>query len=111
MVALEKSITDERGVTASYFRVVSVIEEYESDQSQVTVHMRGYTSKEVRSKEKRDREKGTQVDLSVAHKAVLLPVDDAKGYTRSDIYTRVKLEAAEFQDAKDILDEEREDVK
>jgi hypothetical protein len=42
-MALQKTITDERGVTATYFRVTAIIEQYVTDVPVITVQLLGYT--------------------------------------------------------------------
>ena len=51
-MALQKTITDERGVTATYFRVTAIIEQYVTDVPVITVQLLGYTDESYREREK-----------------------------------------------------------
>jgi hypothetical protein len=97
-MALQKTITDERGVTATYFRVIAIIEQYVTDVPVITVQLLGYTDETYREREKME---GGQ-SLSNAYREVYLAANDEQGYTRADIYKRLSAEIPEFAGAKEI---------
>jgi len=96
-VALSKVITDERGVTASYFRVTAIIEQYISETPSITVQLMGYADATYR-----DREKLEGQSLANAFREFYLSEKDELGYTRADIYRRLAAEIPEFAGAKEI---------
>jgi len=96
-VALQKVITDERGITASYFRVVAIIEQYMTDIPTITVQLIGYADATYR-----DREKLEGQNLANSFREVYLTEKDELGYTRTDIYNRLAAEIPEFSGAREI---------
>jgi hypothetical protein len=96
-VALQKVITDERGITASYFRVVAIIEQYMTDIPTITVQLMGYADATYR-----DREKLEGQNLANSFREVYLTEKDELGYTRTDIYNRLAAEIPEFAGAREI---------
>jgi len=96
-VALQKVITDERGITASYFRVVAIIEQYMTDIPTITVQLMGYADATYR-----DREKLEGQNLANSFREVYLTEKDELGYTRTDIYNRLAAEIPEFSGAREI---------
>ncbi len=96
-MAIQKAITDERGITATYFRIVAIIEQYHTDVPVITVQLCGYADETYRDREKL----GSGQSLSNSFKEVYLVADDDKGYTRTDIYKRLTTEVAEFTDSKE----------
>lgn len=96
-MALQKVITDERGITASYFRVVAIIEQYMTDIPTITVQLIGYADATYR-----DREKLEGQNLANSFREVYLTEKDELGYTRTDIYNRLAAEIPEFSGAREI---------
>ncbi len=96
-MALQKVITDERGITASYFRVVAIIEQYMTDIPTITVQLMGYADATYR-----DREKLEGQNLANSFREVYLTEKDELGYTRTDIYNRLAAEIPEFAGAREI---------
>lgn len=96
-MALQKVITDERGITASYFRVVAIIEQYMTDIPTITVQLMGYADATYR-----DREKLEGQNLANSFREVYLTEKDELGYTRTDIYNRLAAEIPEFSGAREI---------
>jgi len=97
-VALQKMITDDRGIIATYFRVSAIIEQYLTDVPVITVQLLGYADATYREREKLVI---GQI-LANAFKEVYLSASDEQGYTRSDIYKRLTSETLEFTGSKEI---------
>ena len=97
-MALKKAITDERGITATYFRVAAIIEQYLTDVPVITVQLYGYADESYRESEKQENRQ----NLSNAFKEVYLTASDEQGYARADIYKRLAAEITEFAGAKEI---------
>ncbi len=97
-MALRKTITDERGVNATYFRVTAILEQYLTDIPVITVQLLGYADETYREREKLS----SGFCLSNSFKEIILPPDDEQGYTRTDIYKRLTTETAEFAGSKEI---------
>lgn len=97
-MALQKTITDDKGITATYFRVAAIIEQYTSDIPVITVQLFGYADATYRDREKL----GGVVSLANSFKEVYLSAADELGYTRTDIYKRLASEIPEFTGSKEI---------
>ena len=97
-MALQKVITDERGITATYFRVSAIVEQYLTDVPVITVQLLGYADSSYREREKL----GTGQNLANAFKEVYLSASDEQGYARADIYRRLATEIPEFTGSKEI---------
>ena len=97
-MALQKAITDERGITAAYFRIAAIIGQYASEVPVITVQLLGYADGTYRDKEKLS----SNQNLSNTFKEVYLTADDQQGYTRADIYKRLTTEIADFAGSKQI---------
>lgn len=97
-MALKASVTDERGNVSTYFRVVAIIEQYQTDVPIVTVQLFGYADETYRDKEKLDQSQ----NLSNAFKEIHLTAKDELGYSREDIYKRLTTEIAEFAGTNEI---------
>lgn len=98
-MALKATVTDERGNLSTYFRVVAIIEQYQTDVPIVAVQLFGYADETYRDKEKL----GLSQNLSNAFKEVYLTANDELGYSREDIYKRLTTEIPEFASAKEAL--------
>ena len=98
-MALKALVTDDRGNVSTYFRVVAIIEQYQTDVPIVTVQLYGYADETYRDKEKL----GLSQNLSNAYKEVYLTANDELGYSREDIYKRLTTEIPEFADTKEAL--------
>ena len=96
-MALQITMTDERGITATYFRVIAIIEQYMTDVPTITVQLMGYADATYR-----DREKLEGQNLANSFREVYLTEKDELGYTRTDIYNRLATEIPEFAGAKEI---------
>lgn len=97
-MALQKTITDDRGITATYFRVAAIIEQYTSDVPVITVQLLGYADASYREREKLSAGQS----LANAYKEVYLSASDAQGYARADIYKRLATEIPEFAGSKEV---------
>jgi len=97
-MALQKTITDDRGITATYFRVAAIIEQYTSDTPTITVQLFGYADATYRDREKL----GGVLSLANSFKEVYLTAVDELGYARVDIYKRLATEIPEFTGSKEI---------
>ena len=97
-MALQKELIDEKGISASYFRVSAIIEQYLTDVPVITVQLLGYADQTYREREKQ------AVGLSLANsfKEIILPQNDEQGYSRTDIYRRLTTETADFTGSKQI---------
>lgn len=97
-MALKALVTDDRGNVSTYFRVVAIIEQYQTDVPIVTVQLYGYADETYREKEKL----GSGQSLSNAFKEMYLTANDELGYSREDIYKRLASETADFSSSKEI---------
>ena len=97
-MALQKELIDEKGITASYFRVSAIIEQYSSDVPVITVQLLGYADQTYRDREKQS----VGLCLANSFKEIILPQDDEQGYTRTDIYKRLTTETPDFAGSKQI---------
>lgn len=97
-MALQKTIKDERGVNATYFRVTAIIEQYLTDVPVITVQLLGYADETYREREKQSG----GLSLANSFKEIILSQNDEQGYARTDIYRRLTTETTEFAGSREI---------
>lgn len=95
-MALKLTITNEKGVSGDYHRILTQTQSYIGGQEGIYVNLAGYTNGTYRQKEK---EQGG--DYSIMNTPVFLPFDGTP-LTQANIYTRIKAEVAEFTPSEDI---------
>ena len=103
-MALGKLFTDERGVTAKYFRVKAVVAYYD-DLPEIIVQMDGYADESYRLAEKGDKA-GIYANTHVEYR---IPLNEQEELTRPVIYSRLKMEVPMFANAEDILEAEQKE--
>jgi len=109
-MALRLDITDQRGVTAGYHRIISVTQVYERGQAGIHINLAGYVSRAFREKEinvTSDKEVNSaeqNQSFSVTNVPVFLPFLDVENFQLSALYTRLKAEIPELSASTDVLE-------
>ena len=102
-MALKLAITDNRGVTANYHRIISVTQVYENGVEGIHINLAGYVSKEYRDKESLPSDDPNYVkQTAIMNTPVFLPFSKSNScLNRADLYNRMKAEIIELSEAKD----------
>ena len=102
-MALKLAVTDNRGVTANYHRIISVTQVYENGMEGIHINLAGYVSKEYRDKESLPADDPDYVkQAAIMNTPVFLPFSKLNsGLSRADLYNRMKAEINELSTAKD----------
>ena len=98
-MALKKKIILEKGIVANYFRIASITQNFINKDLILDVYMYGYANENYRNEEKEIADDDIQKVVSFNNYRLLM--DDEKGYSREDIYNRIKSEIPEFDGAED----------
>ena len=98
-MALKKIITNDKGITTEYFRIANIEQNFINPQPLLEIYIYGYTDESFRLTEKDEADKDKQT--VVYFERFQLPLDDTKGYSREDIYNRLKTEVPLFEGAED----------
>ena len=93
-MALKLKITDSKGISAEYYRIISITQNYVDNG--INVNLAGYVDATFR-----EDEKVTNEDKVISNTPVFLPFTD-EDFSRAAIYTRIKAEIPEFSEAIDI---------
>ena len=99
MVALKKQITDDKGVVINYFRIADIDQNFINPEPILEIYVYGYANENFRLVEKNEADKDKQT--VIYFERFQLPLDDTKGYSREDIYNRLKTEVPLFEGAED----------
>lgn len=99
-MALKKTITDDKGIVITYFRIADIDQNFINPESYLTVYIYGYADEGLREEEKTLADKDIQ--KVIYWERFNFPIDDTKGYSRADIYERLKNEVSMFSDAIDM---------
>ena len=102
-MALKLAITDNRGVTANYHRIISVTQVYENGVEGIHINLAGYVNKEYRDKETLPADDpGYVKQTAIMNTPVFLPFSKLNSdLSRADLYNRMKAEINELSTAKD----------
>ncbi len=84
-MAIQKTITDNKGQVTSYHRVVAFAPVFLEGQEGLSVNLAGYTSEQYRQMEKT----GQAENLQVSSTGVTLALREDDTYTRAQIYTEI----------------------
>lgn len=98
-MALKKEIILEKGIVANYFRIASITQNFINQDPILDVYIYGYANENYRNEEKEIADDDIQKVVSFNNYRLLM--DDEKGYSREDIYNRIKSEIPEFDGAED----------
>ena len=98
-MALKKQITNDKGVVINYFRIADIDQNFINPEPILEVYIYGYVNENFRLMEKNEADKDKQT--VVYFECFRLPLDDTKGYSREDIYNRLKTEVPLFKGAED----------
>lgn len=101
-MALLIAITNNKGVTANYHRILSVTQVYEGDNKGIHINLAGYVSKAFRDKETIAQAESPTESFIVSNTPVFLPFVVGEGFRIGGIYTRLKTEIVEFGTSTDI---------
>lgn len=106
-MALKLAITDNKGVTAEYHRIISVTQVYEPGQEGIHINLAGYVSKtyrdtEVTTTQRADKQTETKYESHiVSNIPVFLPFGKEDKFDLATIYARIKAEIVELSASKD----------
>ena len=102
-MALKLAITDNRGVTANYHRIISVTQVYENGVEGIHINLAGYVNKEYRDKETLPADDPDYVkQTAIMNTPVFLPFSKVSpSLDRAGLYARMKTEIVELARAKD----------
>lgn len=99
-MALSINYVNETGIVSKYFRIADIDQNFLNPESFMTVYVYGYTDEGYRETEKTLADKDTQkINFTERFQ---LAIDDTKGYSRADIYERLKNEVSIFLGAIDV---------
>jgi hypothetical protein len=101
-MALLVAITNDKGVTANYHRILSVTEVYETDNEGVHINLAGYVNKGYRDKEKMSKEGESKPNTIVSNTPVFLPFVAGENFNLKSLYARLKVEILELKASTDI---------
>lgn len=101
-MALLIAITNSKGVTANYHRIVSITQVYEGLGKGIHINLAGYVSKAFRDKEVLAQLENPEESFIVSNTPVYLPFIDGEGFKLGTIYTRLKSEIIELLASTDI---------
>jgi hypothetical protein len=104
-MALLIAITNNKGVTANYHRIVAVRQVYEGNNPGIYVELVGYTNKAYRDAEVADQAAGLlpfNTSLAINNTTVFLPFVEGEGFKLGALYTRLKVEMVDFLASTDI---------
>lgn len=102
-MALKLAVTDNRGVTANYHRIISATEVYEQGVEGIHINLAGYVSKAYRDKEVLPEDDPNHVkQTSVMNTPVFLPFSKSNPVLdRQGLYDRMKVEIVELSASAD----------
>ena len=103
-MALRLDITDQRGVTAGYHRIISITQVYDGKQNGVHINLAGYVSRAYRDTEIDPLVNPDNQSFVVSNIPVFLPFLDIESYTLGALYTRLKAEIPELSASTDVLE-------
>lgn len=95
-MALKLLITDSKGQTANYHRVIVQSQVYEGENQGIHINLAGYTNATFRQSEK-----DTGENMIVMNTPIFLPFN-ATSLNQANIYTRIKAEITQFIPSTDI---------
>lgn len=98
-MALKNKVIDDKGVAAEYFRIANIEQNFINNESFLSIYVYGYAGDSFRIAEKQNEDKNYQ--NVIWYERFRLPLDDKKGYSRNDIYKRLKSEINIFKDSED----------
>ena len=102
-MALQLAITDNKGITTTYHRIISVTQSYEPSNNGIYINLAGYVSREYREKELTVNEKEYfSPNTSITNTTIHLPFNEIEDYTRATLYTRLKNEIEALTSSEDI---------
>jgi hypothetical protein len=101
-VALAKAITNNKGVTANYHRIVSVTQIYEGPNAGIHINLGGYVNKTIRDRELVEQIERPEESLIVSNTPVYLPFVEGENFRLNAIYLRLKTEILELKASTDI---------
>jgi len=100
-MALQIPITDNKGITATYHRITSVAQLYESHNTGIHIGLSGYVSREYREKELNEND-SLQDSTAITHISIHLPFTENDSFTRASLYTRLKNEVESLNSSQDV---------
>ena len=95
-MALLLKIESNKGVEASYHRIISITQVYEG-QVGIHINLAGYKSADYRT-----IEQDTGEEMIIANTPVFLPFKKTGGFERDIIYGRIKAEVVELKNSEDV---------
>ncbi len=98
-MALHKEVILDKGIVAKYFRIAEIDQNFINKEDKFTVYVYGYADKSYRLLEKERQSDDMQEIVYFEHIEFLF--DNAKGYSRQQIYNRLKTEIPLFEGAID----------
>lgn len=100
-MALQLAITDNKGITATYHRIISVTQSYEPSNNGIYINLAGYVSREYREKELNEND-SLQDSTAITHISIHLPFTENDSFTRASLYTRLKNEVESLNSSQDV---------
>jgi len=98
-MALHKEVVLDKGIVARYFRIAEIDQNFINEEDKLAVYIYGYADESYRIAEKERQDDDMQEIVYYQH--IELPLDDEKGYSRAQIYNRLKVEVPLFEGAED----------
>lgn len=95
-MALKLTITDNRGVSCDYHRILSQTQAYDGVNDGIYINLAGYVNAGYRT-----IEKNTGENTAVMNTPVFLPFNGSS-LNQANIYTRIKTEIEQFTPSTDI---------
>lgn len=94
-MALHKEVVLDKGIVAKYFRIAEIDQNFINKEDKFTVYVYGYADESYRFLEKERQDDDMQEIVYFDH--IEFSFDDAKGYSRQQIYDRLKTEVPLFE--------------
>lgn len=102
-MALQLAITNNKGVTANYHRIISAEQIYESNPAGIYIKLNGYVSKAYREKEITPDANGNfPSSTAISNTPIYLPFVEGETFKLGALYTRIKAEITEFGGSTDV---------
>lgn len=98
-MALKNKVIDDKGITAEYFRIANIEQNFINNEPILSIYVYGYAGDSFRVAEKEKQDSNYQ--NVIWFERFNLPLDDTKGYSRKDIYNRLKSEVEIFYGSED----------
>jgi hypothetical protein len=101
-MALQLTITDSKGISAEYHRIISATQNYINGERGIYINLAGYVSRAYRELELLPQDDENYQKSTVAiNSAIFLKFVDGDDFEIGNLYKRIKLDISELSFAKD----------